>query len=146
MTPDMDSDEIKRLTGNLQDERNGQALYEALATAEKDPRLAEVYRRFAEVEQRHGQAWAEKLLAAGAVVPRAKVTWRTSVLIWLARRWGAALVVPTVAGIERAASAGYNKQDEAAAATMAPQEASHARLLQQISQSDSGGLQGGQVA
>lgn len=36
---------------NLKDELNGAYLYDALAQAEKDERLAEVYRRMAAVER-----------------------------------------------------------------------------------------------
>ena len=44
--------ERNRLVENLVDEWNGAALYDALADAEKDGRLAEVYRRLANVERR----------------------------------------------------------------------------------------------
>jgi rubrerythrin len=42
---------------SLADERNGAFLYDALAKAEKDERLAEVYRRMAAVERQHAAAW-----------------------------------------------------------------------------------------
>ena len=49
--------ERKRLLENLTDEMNGAALYDSLAVAEKDDRLAEVYRRLATVEHRHAERW-----------------------------------------------------------------------------------------
>ena len=53
------------LIDHLQDELDGAALCRALAEAEKDPQLSEVYRRMADAEQRHAQVWADKLEAAG---------------------------------------------------------------------------------
>jgi rubrerythrin len=53
--------ERDRLAENLVDELNGAALYDSLAAAEKDTRLAEVYRRLANVERRHAERWRRKL-------------------------------------------------------------------------------------
>jgi rubrerythrin len=58
-----------RLIENLVDEMNGAALYDSLAAAEKDDRLAEVYRRLANVERRHADRWRKKLEDAGEPLP-----------------------------------------------------------------------------
>ena len=52
----LSSRERDRLHENLIDELNGAALYDALAAAEKDTRLSEVYRRLATVERKHAEA------------------------------------------------------------------------------------------
>ncbi len=77
----------KQMLASLQDELDGVALYAALAELEKSPQLAEVYRRLAAVEGRHATRWQSQLAAAGVTVPPYKPSWRTSTLIWLARRF-----------------------------------------------------------
>ncbi len=138
----MDNTDLKRQLDNLADERNGAALYRAMAQAEKDPRLAEIYRRFAQVEDRHAEAWVGKLQAAGVPVPAFKPSWQTKVLAWLARRLGVGMVLPTVTGIEQSAAGKYSAQADAG--DMPAEEASHARLLAQMS--GSGGAGGAKLA
>ncbi len=72
--------ERKRLVENLVDELNGAALYEALAEAERDGRLAEVYRRLASVERRHAERWRKKLEDNGEPLPSFTPSWRTRTL------------------------------------------------------------------
>ena len=88
--------DTKQMLGSLQDERDGVTLYSALAELEKSPQLAEVYRRLAAVEGRHAERWEAQLAAAGVAVPPYKPAWRTSTLIWLARRFGVGFVLPSV--------------------------------------------------
>ena len=85
-----------RLVDNLVDELNGAALYDALAVAEKDERLAEVYRRLAIVERRHAERWRKKLEDAGETLPDFKPSWRTRTLAFLAGRFGTRIVLPSV--------------------------------------------------
>ncbi len=47
------TEDYKRYLLNLRDERESAALYLGLAKIENDQRLADVYRRLAEVEGRH---------------------------------------------------------------------------------------------
>ncbi len=49
------SDSLLRYRSNLQGEVDGAAIYTALAESEADPKLAEVFRRLAAVEQAHGE-------------------------------------------------------------------------------------------
>lgn len=137
-------DEISHYRENLDDELNAATLYEALSETEKNPKLAEIYRRMAATERKHAAAWTEKLRAAGEAVPPFKPSWRTRVMAWLARRFGVAAVVPTLATIEDQATHGYGVQR--APQAMAASEQSHARLLRQIGQSLRGGLEGATVA
>jgi VIT1/CCC1 family predicted Fe2+/Mn2+ transporter len=136
--------DIKRYRANLFDELNSAALYRALAAKENNEELAEVYRRLADTEQEHADAWAQRLEAAGARVPSFRPSWRTRTLSVLAGRFGVDTVLPTLAGIERNATSGYDGQPEAA--DMVDVERSHARLLTRINQSLRGGRGGAAVA
>lgn len=131
-------DETARYLEHLADERNGAALYRAIAGAEKNPKLAEIYRRMAIVEDRHAAVWEEKLRTAGHPVPAFRPSLRTRVLAWLARRFGVASVLPTVMVLEQTDGQSYGQSDEAGTAGMAADERSHARLLGQIRQVGSG--------
>src|SRR5437870_2774525 len=106
----MTARERSRILENLVDETNGAALYDALAAAEKDSRLSEVYRRLASVERRHADRWRQKLEAAGETIPSLSPSWRTRTISWIARRFGTAAVLPTVQSLEQADSTKYSKQ------------------------------------
>lgn len=123
------SPDVKRFVSNLQKEVDGAALYSVLAAQESRPEMQTVYQRLAESERRHAQFWREKLSAAKVNIPELKPTWRTQTLIWLARRFGAQFVLPTVASHEKADSNAYSGQPEAEMAGMAAEEQSHARLI-----------------
>ncbi len=51
---------LRRYRANLQGEVDGAAIYAALAKAEADPKLAEIYRRLAAVERAHGEFWRKQ--------------------------------------------------------------------------------------
>src|SRR5512137_2695010 len=61
-----DAQPQKRYLANLQGEVDGAAIYTALAESEKDPKLAEVFRRLAAVEQAHGAFWQGRLGSRGS--------------------------------------------------------------------------------
>lgn len=137
--------DVKRYLKNLEAERNATALYARLAESEANPDLAMLYRRLAETESQHAAFWEEKLVAAGAAVPRFRPNWRTRALRTLAGRFGAGFVMPTIAGIEQQAGATYDGQPEAEAAGMPQHERSHARIFRQLAKTSSG-LEGSAVA
>src|SRR5574337_603923 len=97
-----------RYRENLQAETDAAAIYDVLAALEKQPTLAEVYRRMAASEHRHAQFWAEQLRAAGQDAGPGRPTWRARALIWAARRFGPQFVLPTLAATENVASGGYS--------------------------------------
>jgi VIT1/CCC1 family predicted Fe2+/Mn2+ transporter len=134
----------QQMLAHLQDELDGVALYQALAVAEKNPKLAEVYQRLALVEQHHADSWRARLEAEGVVTPPHRPSWRTRTLIWLAQRFGVGAVLPSISALEQVDAHKYNQQADAAA--LAVDERSHARLLRQITQPLRGGLEGGAVA
>lgn len=140
----MPQTDVKRWTENLKHEREGEALYRALAEAEKDPKLSEVYTRLAKVEHAHSERWRRKLEDAGVEVPPIRVSWRARMLMALARRFGVAAVLPTVIQFEQTDSRDYIHQGDAR--DLVSDDQSHARVLRHISRTMPGGLDGGQVA
>lgn len=124
----------------LDDERNSAALYRALADVEKNPKIAEVYRRLATTEEGHAATWEEKLKVAKVSVPSFKLAPRTRALMWIAKRFGVGAVLPAMSSMESKGTHAYSAAGETA--KMAATEQSHARLLSTIR----GGLEGGAVA
>jgi VIT1/CCC1 family predicted Fe2+/Mn2+ transporter len=130
--------DIERYRRNLRDEVDGIALYRALAEAENDPHLREVFLRLAASEERHRNLWEQKLREAGAEVPAYRPSFRVRVLGWLARRFGTAAVSPIVARMEASAYTMYDNQPEAIAADLPRDERSHARLFRELARSTRG--------
>jgi len=136
-------DDLERYRANLQGEIDGAALYRTMVDAESNPSLKEFYRRLAETETRHGRVWRDLLDAAGISTARLGPSWRARVLMLIARRFGSAVIVATIAQRESTDQAMYDSQPEATA-TMPADERSHARLFRELS--GGRGLEGGAVA
>lgn len=141
----MNTDNAARYRENWQDEVDSAFLYRTLAEVEKQPALAEVYRRFAATEEAHAHLWEEKLRQAGAPVPARRPSWRARLLGWLARRLGTQFVLPVLLTREQGDEGHYQSQAEAQAAHLPQAERSHARLLRTIL-GTSAGLEGGALA
>ena len=136
-------DDLKRYRTNLQGEIDGAALYRTMVDAESNPSLKEFYRRLAETETRHGAVWREQLETAGVPTTRLGPSWRARILMLIARRFGSAMIVATIAQRESTDQAMYDSQPEATA-TMPADERSHARLFRELS--GGRGLEGGALA
>ncbi len=136
--PDLNSQQ--RYRANLQGEIDGAAVYSALADSEKDPNLAEVFRRLAAVERAHGDFWKQRMGTAAVPSP----SMRARILAWLARRFGPGFVIPTMAAAEMRDRTGYDNQPEARASGLPLDERSHARLMEAIA--GPGGLPGPTLA
>jgi len=115
----------------IADELDSAALYDTLAESERDARLAEVYRRLAAAERRHAEHWLAALKARGVVVPAHRPGWRSRVLQWMARRFGAAAVVSIIANQEVADAQRYAATPDRAPG-MDADERGHARALRLI--------------
>jgi len=140
-----DTNKLAQYVANWQDERNGAALYRALAELEPNPQLKSVYHRLGEAEERHSCFWEAKLRAARQSLPPFRLTWRTRTLILLARRWGPAFVLPNLEPLEQLDRHKYDRQPEAQAGGLPQQEHSHARLLQAITGGSRAGLEGSRM-
>ena len=139
------TNDTKRFRDNLQGEVDGAALYRALSEAETNPKLSEVYRRLAAVEEAHAELWRKNLRRAGADVPPLAPGFRTRALAWMARHFGPSFVLPTINILERSDSSMYDLQPEAVKGGLPADERSHARLIGAISGAP-GGLTGGSIA
>lgn len=136
--------DIARFRANWEEERNSAILYRTLAEQDKNPKLAELYRRLAEAEEGHAGIWAEKLKESGAAVPIFRPSLRTRALMSLARRFNAELILPLLSARETTATYEYGAQQEAAA--MVQTERSHAYLLRQLAQTGREGVSGSALA
>jgi VIT1/CCC1 family predicted Fe2+/Mn2+ transporter len=140
------SEDLNRYETNLQAEVDGAARYRALSELETTPELAKVYNRLADSEERHAELWRTKLREAGVPDQTRRPGWRTRVLISIARRFGTAVILPTLAEQERADSDRYRGQPEAALAGLPADERSHARLFGVIEGASASGLEGRSIA
>jgi VIT1/CCC1 family predicted Fe2+/Mn2+ transporter len=138
-------DDIQRYRANLQGEVDSAAVYDALATAEPDPKLAEVYRKLASVESAHAQFWRGHLDRNGAKAARLAPSFRARAMAWLARRFGPAFVLPSIAAAEARDIGAYDNQPEAVAGGLATAERSHARVIEAAT-ATGGGLVGPSIA
>lgn len=127
-----ESSDPARLRANRQAEIDSAAIYRALATVERPPALAEVYRRLAATEEAHAHFWEAQLRAAHQPVSAATPGWRARALVWLAGRFGPEFILPTLVGREQQGRNGYATQPETQGTALLAQEHSHARLLQAI--------------
>src|ERR1700739_4039405 len=127
-----EDDPRRRYTANLQGEVDSAALYRTLAQAEKNPQLAQVYRRLAAIEEAHAEYWRNHLEAIDHQVPKLRPGFRTHALAWLARRFGPAFVLPTIDTLEHLDSGTYDAQPEAVAGGLPAAERAHARILEAL--------------
>ncbi len=119
--------DVDRYRANLRAELDGAALYRAIAEAEPDPHRRDVLLELARAETAHAAHWREKLRAAGVPEPRFAPSWRTRLLAALARRFGPAFVMPTLAAAEYADRDKYAAQADAAA--LSADERGHASVV-----------------
>ncbi len=139
------NDNVKQYLANRQKEIDGAALYSVLAETEKQPQMAEVYKKLAASEEKHAAAWEKKLRELKVSIPPPRPTWRAAMMIWLAKRFGSQFILPTITSNEKADSQAYDGQSDEEAKEFSLDEKSHARLLSMASHS-TGGLPGGSVA
>jgi VIT1/CCC1 family predicted Fe2+/Mn2+ transporter len=144
----MTASDEKRYRDNLRAEADSSALYRALAESEPNRKLAQVYSRLADVEDAHAELWRDHLRRIGVEPPGVRVGWRSRALAWLARRFGAGVVLPIVNRLEHADSAQYDNQAEAVTAGLPPIERHHARMLRAIARNSavSSGVSGETLA
>ncbi len=139
------SKDIARYFANRQKEIDGAALYLALAESEKQPQMAELYKRLSASEDKHAAAWEKKLEVLKVTIPARKPSQRARILIWLAKRFGPQFILPTIAGNEKADSNAYDGQPDVEAQKFSRDEKSHARMLS-VASNSTGGISGGSVA
>ena len=87
--PDLDAFEH-----HWQDEADAAYLYRLLADAEPDTSKQDIYRRLADVEDRHLVIWADLLASHGRRIGPHRPTARTRLLALLGRRFGPGFLLP----------------------------------------------------
>jgi hypothetical protein len=137
--------DIERYRQNWQDEIDSAARYRAMADSEGRSGKATVYSDLAAMEEKHAAFWEQRLADAAAPAGPRRIGWRTRVLVWLARSFGAGLVLPTIAAGEHRDRNGYLAQTETRGTRMAAQERNHARILGLLA-SGTSGVEGGVLA
>jgi vacuolar iron transporter family protein len=88
-TPDLDAFEH-----HWQDEADAAFLYRLLSEAEPDPTKKDIYRRLAEVEDRHLEIWASLLASHGRKIGPHRPAARTRLLAFLGRVFGPGFLLP----------------------------------------------------
>src|SRR3954451_16706778 len=79
---------------HLEDEADAAFLYRELASAERDNRKAQLYRKLAQVEDRHVEMWRALLAEHGHQVPSPPPSRGARFRAWVARRIGAGILLP----------------------------------------------------
>ena len=125
----------------LAEEIDAAYLYRELAAVETDGHRRDLFRKLAEVEDRHVERW-ESVLAeqGGAVSTERTPTGRAKLVAWVARRLGPGAVLPMilreegreVAAYLRLAKQSTDPSTSATASALATDSAMHARELAQI--------------
>jgi VIT1/CCC1 family predicted Fe2+/Mn2+ transporter len=136
ITQKITAEDIDRYRSNYIVERDGIALYRAMAAAEKDHKRAEIFEKLAQNEERHAHRWAHLIELAGGKVPVHRPSARVYLLGWLARRFGTGRVIPIISSLEARDEAGYMKQPEAEG--LPAEERAHSRTLWAMSGGGSG--------
>jgi VIT1/CCC1 family predicted Fe2+/Mn2+ transporter len=112
-----------------QEEIDSASTYHAMAASERQATVADVYRKLAAIEERHARFWEEKLRGAGIDAGPHEPSVRARVMSFLARRFGASLILPTIAAGEYRERNTYLTHPETKGTTMTEDERMHARVL-----------------
>jgi VIT1/CCC1 family predicted Fe2+/Mn2+ transporter/demethoxyubiquinone hydroxylase (CLK1/Coq7/Cat5 family) len=130
--------DIKRYRENYQGEVDGIALYQRMASAEKDPARKQIFLDLAETEKGHLQRWADKLRECGVEAPPQRPSFRVRVMGFLADRLGPKSVLPMISAMESSGFDNYMGQAEAGP-EMARAERAHSRTLQAMYSNEGNG-------
>ena len=126
---------------HLADEADAAFLYRQLALAEPDGSRAELYRKLAEVEDRHVDLWRELLARQGHIVAVPSPSRGARLRAWLARRVGASVLLPVLLAEEGREVKGYLQLHDAGpdgpaaptALRLAQESKQHAQTLARMS-------------
>lgn len=124
------TDDVQRYRANLQGEVDSAAVYAALADVEPEPNLAAVYRKLASVESAHAQFWRDHLGRRGVDGVTITPSFRARAMAWLARRFGASFILPTIEAAEARDVDAYDNQPEAVVGGLPAAERSHAKVIE----------------
>jgi VIT1/CCC1 family predicted Fe2+/Mn2+ transporter len=137
--------DVERWLENRQEEIDSASQYHAMAAGEVRHDIADVYRRLAAIEEKHAGFWEQHLRDAGRTFGPRRPSFRARTLGWIARRFGASLILPTVAAGEYGQRNDYLAHPETRGTAMTEEERMHARVLGNVL-AKSSGLEGGALA
>jgi VIT1/CCC1 family predicted Fe2+/Mn2+ transporter len=137
--------DVERWLENRQEEIDSASQYLAMAAGEPRNDVADLYRRLAAVEEKHAAFWEKRLRDAGRELGPRRPSFRARTLGWIARRFGARAVLPTIATGEYAQRNDYLAHPETQGTGMTEEERMHARVLGNVL-AKSSGLEGGALA
>jgi vacuolar iron transporter family protein len=126
---------------HLADEADAAYLYRELARAEPDGTRADLYRRLAEVEDRHVGMWRELMAREGHTAPVPAPSRGARLRAWLARRVGTSVLLPMLLAEEGREVKGYLQLHDATpggpvaptALRLAQESKEHAQALARLS-------------
>lgn len=131
-TAEEHEEQIQRWLANLDDERDGIALYEGLAKAEREEKRAKAFRALADGERKHAAIWEKRLDAAGRLPVPGPASLRIRAIIALARMFGTQRVLPMVIQTESGDMDKYARQP-GIARTLVAEEREHRAVLEKMS-------------
>ena len=144
MERNLQQPELKDALRSWRDERDSAAVYEALASIERNPRLSRLFQKLAAAEHEHSAFWQQRLAAMGQAAPTYRPSLRTRILVELARRFGVAFVIPSITARELADRDRYANSEDAISAGLSNDERGHAAVMRMIGAGrHSGGGAGG---
>jgi VIT1/CCC1 family predicted Fe2+/Mn2+ transporter len=144
---DTDRATVEGWKEHWQDELDAAYLYRVLESVETDPKRRDIFKRFAEVEDRHVNLWQEVIERNGANLPQdGRPTLRARFLGWIARRVSSDLLVSMMLREEGQEVRSYLRlhRDSPAgdakdtALTLAQESAEHAEKLGEVAGSEGG--------
>lgn len=142
MESEISKSDIERYLRNWQNEVDSAAQYRELERLEQDQNKSQIYSGLAAVEEKHASFWESQLTKAGVTFGPRTPSWRSRVLIILARYFGPNLVLPTIRDLEKADQNVYIGQRETRDTNMSREEHEHARVLEKIDQLAPKGIEG----
>jgi len=128
----LDRQELKNALRSWKEERDSAAVYEALASIERNPRLSGVFRKLAAAEYEHSMYWQQRVQALGQSLPAFSPSLRTRILLGLARRFGVSFVIPSITARELADRDRYASQEDTSSAGLSKEERGHAAVMRMI--------------
>jgi VIT1/CCC1 family predicted Fe2+/Mn2+ transporter len=137
--------DIERWRENRQEEIDSASQYHTMAESETSAPVADVYRKLAAVEEKHATFWEERLRGAGHDPGPRRPTFRARALGFIARRFGATMILPTIFAGEYAQRNQYLGHPETRDTRMTEEERMHARVLGNVL-ANAGGMEGSALA
>lgn len=116
----------------LQTEADQAFLYHQIAELEEDPAMAAVFQRLAGTEEQHLQQLQDRIRRLGQEPPTVQPSTQARTKVWLAKRFGAGFILPTLIEAENAVSRAIVGEKKRRGQTPGGGEFAHGNLLQAL--------------